>query len=33
MITMIIDAEAELSKLIWFVGNTIVYAFFIHKIY
>ena len=34
MITMMIDAEAEiLSKLILFVGNKIVHAFFIYKIY
>ena len=34
MITMMIDAEAEiLPKLIWFVGNKIVHAFFIYKIY
>ena len=33
MITMMIDAEAEISKLIWFVGNKIVHAFFIYKIY
>ena len=34
MITMMIDAEAViLSKLILFVGNKIVHAFFIYKIY